>query len=178
MSNIVRKERYNILCSHERLFACEHVLKVHFAFCQFVLAYDSYKWYLFCIGIAHLLLHLRLIWVYLRTEACGAHLRENLKAEVCFSLAKINEEHLCGIDSLLWIKVKLVEHVKNTVSTKRDSHTTEAREAKDASEVIVTSTTCDRTNLHIKSLDLKNGTRVIVQSASECEVKLDSIVEI
>ena len=163
---------YDAACVNECLLSCDHVLEVDFVFCKFALANDGNVRYLLGIGIAHLLLHLGRVGIYFSPDACSAHFCEDVKAEVSLFLSKVHEEHLSGIDSLLGIEVKLVEHIEDAVSTKRDSHTAEAWHAKDACEVIVTSTACDGTYLHIESLHLEDGACVIVEAAGKCEVKL------
>ena len=58
-----------LLCRNQSLLTTLHILQCNLASCHLILASENYEWNLLGIGIAHLLLHLRLVWEYLYTGA-------------------------------------------------------------------------------------------------------------
>ena len=159
------------------LFASSHVLEHHLSFCHLILTDDGDERNGFGVSITHLLLHLGGIGVDFGTNTGGTKLGKQRQAEVRLSLAKVDEEHLGGIDRLLGIEIKLVEHVENAVCSKRDAYTTETWHAEDTCEVIVSATTRDGAYLHIEGLHFENGTRVVVQTTSQRQVEFNGVVQ-
>ena len=114
---------------NKALLASSHILESKLAFGNLRLAHKSHIRHLLGIGISHLLLHLNAVGEYLCAYACSTTLSKYRQAISHFLLAKIDEEKLGSVDSLLWIKVKTVEHIVDAVGTKRNAHATKTRKA-------------------------------------------------
>ena len=171
------KNFHQFLRTYQLLLTCRHVLQVNLPFSQFAFAHNRDKRNPLRVRITHLLLHLRRIRINLRTDTRHTHLLQHLQAEVCLRLTKVHKQQLSRVHSLLRIEVKLVQHVEDAVGTKRDAHTAQSWHTEDARQVVVAATTRDGANLHVQCLHLEDGTRIIVQAASQRQVQFNLVVQ-
>ena len=84
---------------------------------------------------------------------------------------------MCGINCLFGIEVKCIQNIINSVCTKRDTDTTQARHAEDTCKIIVTTTTCDTSHWCIKCFHLKDSSRIVVESTGQCQIELYFVVQ-
>ena len=159
------------------MLTCFHVLEGDFLRCHFGFADKGDERNLLGVGITHLLLHLHAVRVDFGTDACLTHLLKCLQAIVGFRRTKVDEEEHGGADSRLRVEIELVEDIEDAVCTKGDTHTRKPWHSEDAREVVVASSTCDGTNLHVERLHFEDGTCVVVESTSQGEVEFDFIIE-
>lgn len=143
-----------------------------FSLIHFILTYDSNERNVLNICITHLFLHFRSVGEYLGTNTGCAGLRQNTHRKSSFFLTEVNKQKLSAINGLLRIQFQLVEHIENTVGTKRNTYARYPCHTEYTSQVIVTTSTGDTANLHIKRLHLKNSTCIVIQSTCQCQVKL------
>ena len=123
------------------------------------------------VGILHLFLHLAGVRVDFATDALLTKVGKDGQRIGCLFLTKVDEEYLRGGCYSFGIEVKLVQDIIDTVSTKANANTAQAGHTEDASQVVVTSATSNRTNLHIQGLHLENATGIVVQATSKRQVK-------
>ena len=159
------------------LLARLHVLQRHLAFGHLALAGQSYKGDVLGVGIVHLLLHLRLVGEKLGGNARLAQLGHQWHAVGRLGVAEVDEEDLRALTALLRIEVEGVEHVVDAVCAKGEAHTRKTGHTEDAREVVVASATRDAADLHVESLHLEDGSRVVVEAAGQRQVELHGIVE-
>ena len=159
------------------LLTCCHVLEGELVLGNLVVASEHNEGNGLGVGVAHLLLHLCLVGEHFCADACGTAGTHNRKTIGRLLVAKVDEQQLGAVDSLLGIEVKTVEHVVDAVSTKRDAYAAQARHAEDSCEVVITSATRNAANGIVESFNLEDGTGIIVETAGESEVELNLVVE-
>ena len=124
-----------------------------------------------------MLLHLGRIREYLCADASLAGLSNRWQTVSCLLFAKVDKQQLGAVGSILWIAVECVQHVEDTIYTKADTYTRDTRHTEDTSQVVVTTTTRNRTNLYVECLHLEDGTCVVVQTTSQCQVELNLVLQ-
>ena len=157
-----------LLWGNQRLFAGSHVLESELAFSYLRFTSKSNKRHLLGIGISHLLLHLHTVGEDFCADACSTTLAKDRQAICRLLIAKVDEEQLRAIHSLLGIKVETIEHIIDAVGSERDANSRETWQSEDASKVVVASATSYRTNGIVESLNLENGTSVVIQATGKC----------
>ena len=159
------------------MFAGLHILQRQFAFADLVLTSQRHKGNLLSIGVRHLLFHLGGFREYLSTDAISANLINNRQTINRLLFTKVDEQHLRGADAVFGIEVELVEHIVDTVSTKGDTNARQSRHTEDTRQVVITATAGDAAYLNVKGLHLEDGSRVVVQTTGQREVKLEFIAK-
>ena len=123
--------------AHQLLFTGDHILQIDLGSLHLGLSDNGHIGDLLRIGIAHLLLHLGRLRIEFRTDTGLTDLSNQRQQVGLFLLSEVGKEQLGCLQRISRIKIQLVQHIEDTVSTKRDAHAGHTIQAKHASQVIV-----------------------------------------
>ena len=74
--------------------------------------------------------------------------------------AEVYKQQLGSVHRFFRIQIQLIQHIKNTVGSERDTYTRHTIHTKDTGQIIITATTTDAANLHIQGLHFKNCRKI------------------